>query len=146
MCNGFYPLICNTTHAKPNCKQSCIDNIITNNIEIVRNSYTLFSDISHRRSLILSNVTHKVHLLTNRLKPPQLSISYDFNNKNLQKLSIMFSTELYQSANKVPENFDELTMTYLIKNCIDSTITCKLQKPKFKKRNTAKSLDYTRDN
>ena len=127
MCNGFYPLISNTTHAKPNCKQSCIDNIITNNIEIVRNSYTLLSDISHHRSLILSTVTHKVHLPTNRLKPPQLSISYDFNNKNLEKLSIMLSTELYQSANKVPENFDELT--YLINNCIDST--CKLQKPKF---------------
>ena len=44
----------------------------------------------------------------------------------------MLSTELYQSANIVSENFDELT--YLIKNCIDST--CKLQKPKFTKRNT----------
>ena len=33
--NGFFPTISIVTHHKPNCKKSCIDNILTNRPELI---------------------------------------------------------------------------------------------------------------
>ena len=51
--HGFFPSISIATHVKPNCRKSCLDNILTNNPDSVLSSYTINSDISHHRSIIL---------------------------------------------------------------------------------------------
>ena len=54
LCNGFTPTISVATHLKPNTKLSCIDNILTNNVENVLKSGVIETHISHHRSLYLA--------------------------------------------------------------------------------------------
>ena len=49
MCNSFSPTISITTHNKPNCKKSCIDNILTKDCRSIISNRTIESDISHHK-------------------------------------------------------------------------------------------------
>ena len=44
--HGFFPSISIATHVKPNCRISCLDNILTNNPDLVLSSCTINSDIT----------------------------------------------------------------------------------------------------
>ena len=59
MCNGFNPIISCSTHNKPNCKNSCIDNIFVRNINIAING-TIKTDISHHKSLFSVSEIEKI--------------------------------------------------------------------------------------
>ena len=56
---GIYPLISVCTHVKPGCRETCIDNILSNSPSDVMVSGTIESDTSHHHAVFqLSNVTH----------------------------------------------------------------------------------------
>ena len=45
--NGSNPLISITTHFKPGCKPSCIDNILSNSTDTLKSSGVLKSNVNH---------------------------------------------------------------------------------------------------
>ena len=47
----FYPTISTVTHEKPGCKPSCLDNIITNDIESVISSRPIPNTITHHHQI-----------------------------------------------------------------------------------------------
>ena len=53
ICNGFNPVISVSTHCKPKCQKSCIDNIFIKNTESITKSGTIKTDISHHKTVFL---------------------------------------------------------------------------------------------
>ena len=45
--SGYSPLISTHTHEKPNCKATCIDNILSKNFEEILYTGTIESSVSH---------------------------------------------------------------------------------------------------
>ena len=68
--SGVFPLISRATHAKPNFKESCIDNILTNEVnsiilcgtieESVSNHYSIFSFMNIELTQIKKNLLHSI--------------------------------------------------------------------------------------
>ena len=69
LCNGFTPTISVGTHARPNSKISCIDNILVNKADNVRTSSVIETHISHHRSLFLA--MKPLHDTTTTLRNPK---------------------------------------------------------------------------
>ena len=124
---GMTPLISTSTHQKPGCQPSCIDNILTNDIENTVLSGTLSTGISHHHAVF--------HLLRsplmNKREQEQKHVQYyDYCNKNVDK----FLTSLTQELTiKPPLNFSDFSSAF--HNELDKA--CKLERPKCSKR-TAK--------
>ena len=53
ICNGFNPVISVSTHCKPKCQKSCIDNIFIKNTDSITNSGTIKTDISRHKTVFL---------------------------------------------------------------------------------------------
>ncbi len=123
--NGFAPIISIPTHERHNCKSSCIDNILTNNIESVIISGTL-NDNRIGDHIPIFEIS-KTELPKDK-KPQKCYQLYDFSNSNLNK----FVTELeWKIENLIPSTrFSEFTALY----CQTLDNTCKLSKPKLTKR------------
>ena len=122
--NGFSPLISIATHSRANCKQSCIDNILTNDPHSTLISGTLENNISHHLPVIqLSKI--KTPCRSKKDKHIQF---YNFSNKNITN----FINDLEQSVPLLQPsaNFSEFTTLY--NKTIDKH--CKLTKPKVTKR------------
>ena len=120
---GFCPLISIATHEKPGCKASCIDNIITNDIENVITSGTLKERITHH-SPIFNTFNWNVEV--NSEKTP-IKQYYDFCQSNVNGFLVDLEAEL---KTKIIHNFTEFHDTY--KNCIEKSF--KLETPKTSKR------------
>ena len=45
--NGFSPLISTHTHEQPNCRKTCIDNIITNNFDNIHTTGAILDKLSY---------------------------------------------------------------------------------------------------
>ena len=120
---GFYPTISTATHEKPGCKPSCIDNIITNDIESVITSGTIPNTITHHHQLfqIFESSTSKLH---NRSKTTQY---YDYCNSNVDKFVDHLSEEIGRTAIDSFGTFNKIFRENLDK-------TCKLEVPKCSKR------------
>ena len=121
---GMSPLISISTHHKPGCQPSCIDNILTNDIENSIVSGTLSTCIGHHHAVfnILSSPLAKGN--EPALKHVQY---YDYCNKNVDKFVEALSLELTKEQ---PVNFSEFFSVF--NNQLD--IACKLERPKCSKR------------
>ena len=120
---GFFPLISIATHEKPGCKPSCIDNIITNNVESVIASGTLKDRISHH-SPIFQIFDTNIGSTKANLKYKQY---YDYCQSNVDEFLNVLEHDL---DNQVIHNFTSFHNTF--RECIEKT--CKLQTPKCTKR------------
>ena len=120
---GFYPTISTITHEKPGCKPSCIDNIITNDIESVFVLVTIPNTITHHHQVfqIFESTTSK---LNNNNKITQY---YDYCNSNVEKFVQCLSEDIGKTD---IDNFK--TFTKIFQENLDKT--CKLQVPKCSKR------------
>ena len=125
---GLSPLISTSTHHKPGCKQSSIDNILTTNIENSICSGTITTCISHH------------HAVFNIFNSPLDSIEdherkyfqyYDYCATNVNKFIEVLDNELTSDP---PEDFS--TFLTLFNHQLDNA--CKLDRPKCSKR-TAKN-------
>ena len=125
---GLAPLISISTHEKPGCKQTCIDNIITNDIESLLYSGTLNTCISHHHAVF--NI-FKSPIITNTNNDSQKIYQYyDYNNKNVDRFVNQLESKL---SNEPPEDFSDFFSVF--NEQLDNA--CKLDRPKFSKR-TAK--------
>ena len=120
---GFFPLISLSTHEKPGCKASCIDNIITNDVENVISSGVLKDRISHH-SPVFQIFDRVAESTKNNLKYKQY---YDYCQSNVTEFLNVLECDL---SSQVIENFT--TFHTIFNDCIDKT--CKLETPKCTKR------------
>ena len=120
---GFFPLISLATHEKPGCNESCIDNLITNDVESIIAAGVLRDRISHH-SPIFQIFNRSVESTRNNLKYKQY---YDYCQSNVNNFLEKLEHDL---DNSVIENFT--TFHNIYKDCIDKT--CKLETPKCSKR------------
>ena len=126
---GMAPLISISTHHKPGCKETCIDNILTNSTDNVTHSGTISTCISHHLAIF---TIFKSPIVTNTYQSgPKHLQYYDYNNKNVNK----FVNELEVKLNsEPPKDFSEFFSHF--NDQLDKA--CKLDKPKSSKR-TAKN-------
>ncbi|NRB82007.1 MAG: hypothetical protein HRU38_25700, partial [Saccharospirillaceae bacterium] len=121
---GYAPLISTYTHDRPGSKNSCIDNILTNNTQSIVLSGTLSDNLSHHLPIFqFSNI--KVKTDTTKEKHVQY---YEFSCKKLNK----FVDDLSETVPglKASENFTDFTNTFM--TALDKN--CKLENPKTTKR------------
>ena len=126
MCNGFSPIISFSTHNKPNCKNSCIDDIFVRNITIANNG-TIKTDISHHKSLFSVSETEQTG--PTKTESNCFKVYHCYSKENLEKLSSYLLSNLEQTN---PTNISELAE--IIQRSIDEA--CKLRNPKSSKRNS----------
>lgn len=122
---GLSPVISIATHTRANCRPSCIDNILTTDIEQVVLSGCLSDQIGDHLPIfeitdinIESDFVNKKHVQY-----------YEFSNKNTNDFVTKLEKDL--STITTPSDFSEFTAIF--HNALDST--CKLTKPKVSKRN-----------
>ncbi len=122
---GIYPLISVCTHAKPGCRETCIDNILSNNPCDVIITGAIELDASHHRAVFqMSNFSHG-----NITKEAEKQY-YDFCNAKIE----LFLSDLEKYArplNHVFVTFDDFLAFYDQK--IDEFF--KLAEPILSKRN-----------
>ena len=124
----FSPLISTFTHAKPNCRKSSIDNILTNMPEKIIASGTIQESVSHHFPIFqFSNYTINSDTEANKAT----AILYDFSKQNIEKFvnEIGMKFEGVDVSNLTFSEFFEM-----FNDTLDDT--CKLDKPKFSKRNS----------
>ena len=129
LCNGFTPTISVGTHAKPNYKISCIDNILVNKADNVRTSGVIETHISHHRSLFLAMKPLHDTTTTLRNPKPKMVVKYDYSKENLNRLTTLLNEKL--CCNTHINTFNDFI------NVFSTSIneTCKLKVIKFSKRN-----------
>ena len=123
--NGLSPLISIATHCRPNCKASCIDNIISNETDSVLITGTLIDNITHHLPVFQFS-----EIATPTSSKETHTQFFDFSNKNVNS----FVEDLSQSLPELnpSENFADFTS--LFEKILDKH--CKLSKPKVTKRTT----------
>ena len=127
LANELYPLISLATHEKPHCKKTCIDNILTNNIDHIIQSGTLIDKLAHHSPIFsLSNIN--VNSDSNDQDIP--TQYYDFSNVNVSKFLNKLSTNTTKLHNKHSLEFSEFSNVF--HEVLDET--CKLENPKTSKR------------
>ena len=123
MSRGFFPLISIATHVKPGCKPSCIDNLITNDIENILISGIIEEKISHHFPVF--------HIFNSDMKPIKNTSKYiqyyDYCNSNVDNFVTSIENEL---------NFYEITNfdMFIEKFRQQLDNNCKLDVPKESKR------------
>ena len=125
--SGYSPLISTYTHQKPNCKTTCIDNILTKNFEDILYTGTVETAISHHFPVFqFSSIETNPNFNTEAYVQ-----HYDFCKSNLE----IFNLELTKSLESNPKAYTEFSV---FNDIIDDTIdaTCKLKQPKTSKRNS----------
>ena len=122
--SGFTPLISLHTHEKPNCRKTCIDNIITNDIDNVLMSGTITDKLSHH--LPIFQITSIGSFGSTDENESTLQY-YDFRNSKINKFVTALENE---SINNPPPDFDSFHTTF---NMVLDKI-CKLDKPRSSKR------------
>ena len=120
---GFYPLISVMTHEKPGCTPSCIDSIITNDLDNIIASGTIKDKITHHHPIFLALNTD---LDQNNCKIKYKQY-YDYCNSNVDKFAQTLSNSL---DNTVMNCFDSFIDTF--NTAFDKCF--KLETPKCTKR------------
>ena len=122
---GLTPVISIATHLRANCRPSCIDNILTSDIEQVVLSGCISDQIGDHVPIfeitdinIGSDTGSKKHVQC-----------YEFSNKNMTEFVARLQHDL--GSITTPSDFSEFTNIF--HTALDST--CKLTKPKVSKRN-----------
>ena len=120
---GFFPLVSLATHEKPGCKPSCIDNVLSNDVESIVATGTLKDLVTHH-SAIFQIFNRNLESSKNNQKYKQY---YDYCQSNIDQFLCALVNEL---DNNAIANFTEFHDIY--KECIDRK--CKLEVPKCSKR------------
>ena len=127
--SGFIPTISLYTHNKPDCRKTCIDNILVNNPEKISISGTIKESMSHSHHLPIFQVT-KLLCDEADCNPTTDTQYYDFCNSNIAQ----FVTNLDDTIkNTNTDNIDFSDFSYIYTSVLDNT--CKLKVPKVTKRN-----------
>ena len=122
--NGFAPTISIPTHERIHCQSSCIDNILTNQIESAVISGTISEKIGdHLPIFEMTNIP----VIQNKQSEKRM-IFHDYSNANLNK----FVQELTMKIPhlEISDKFSDFTE--LFGNTLDAA--CKLDQPKVSKR------------
>ena len=122
--NGLYPSISIATNFRPNCKSTCIDNILVTNIDNIALSGVLQDRIGEHAFIFSFTSTPTLKIKTNERHVRH----YDYSNAKLKN----FVSELEVKVNELSPatNFSEFV------DCFSRTLDkhCKLEKPKTTKR------------
>ena len=121
---GFSPAISVSTHEKPFCKPTCIDNIFTNEIENTICSGTLKLNISHHHAIFQINSCLNHTPAKSQSTPTQY---YDYCSSNVEAFLTAITDELNSNP---PENFSSFYNTF--QEHLDKAF--KLDQPKCSKR------------
>jgi hypothetical protein len=119
---GYTPLISLYTHEKTGCRESCIDNILTNEIESVLLSGTIKDKLLHHLP-IFQIIDWKI---TSKDKVKTIQY-YDYCNSNIENFVSSLDMELKDNPPPEFSSFDKKFREIMDK-------TCKLDKPKCSKR------------
>lgn len=120
--SGYYPTISTYTHERPNCRSSCIDNILTNNIGSILLSGTLINKVSDHLPIFSFIDVHE------SLEGGKYTQYYDYSKQNIENFINELPKELDES---LETDFDMFVDKF--SKLIDNH--CKLDKPKTSKRN-----------
>ena len=131
--NGFSPLISTYTHQQPNCKKTCIDNILTNCFDNIHSTGSIVDNISHH--LPVFQISYLDAGSTNSYKPEKYVQYYDFSNSNVDTFVNELSTHTFSWSNNPDEDFTTFISTF--STVLDNS--CKLVKPKVTKRNNVQN-------
>ena len=93
--NSLFPTISLTTHAKPGCRKTCIDNIFTNSPTMVTLSGKIETNISHHNSIF-----HITCIDQEKSEKAALTIHYDYSSSNTN----LFIEKLEQDISKCSDN------------------------------------------
>ena len=122
--NGLSPVISIPTHQRLNCNPSCIDNILTSDIDKIMISGTITDSIGDHMPIFEFS---KIYLTCESNKNKHVKY-YEYSNANLGKFVQKLEQDL--SSLSISENFGEFTEVF--HRALDET--CKLEKPKVTKR------------
>ena len=150
---SFCPLISTYTHQRPDCNQTCIDNILTNKPEYVTHSGTIANRLSHHLPIFQFSSIKSPKTWSEQFKQ-----YYEYSNSKIKSFidlldltlnSPQRETETNQSIDDVttntnktsrPSDYDFITCTASLENfitiyqqCLD--LSCKLKTPKTSRRN-----------
>ena len=122
--NGYAPVISIATHERPNCKGTCIDNILTNDIENISLSGTVSDKIGdHSPIFEFTKIP-----MANEQKAEKHTQYYNFSNSNVDK----FVDELACRVSGLSPSTKFSDFTDVYGTILDKT--CKLDRPKVTKR------------
>ena len=123
--SGLAPVISIATHSRANCTPSCIDNILTNDIEKTLLSGTI-SDSSSDHMPVFE--ISSIYFVDGSSKDKFVKY-YEYSNQNLEKFVEKLDHELSVHC-VTAENFAEFV--HIFQSSLDAT--CKLETPKTTKR------------
>ena len=126
--SNFTPLISIYTHEKPGCRQTCIDNIHTNNDDDVVISGTISEHISHHLPIFQFSKL----LCPSKIRNQKYTQYYNFSTFNIKS----FVKQLEETTENlvVNEYFSNFSTFHdIFTKTVDET--CKLDTPKTTKRN-----------
>ena len=119
--SGFAPLISISTHEKPGCEKTCIDNIVCNYFDNIIFSGTIMDRLSHHLPIFsfskIKQITNDRDTASNTL--PQ----FDYSNENMEK----FSEKIKKTFCITPEynyNFSGFAKTFcdiINETCLSKT-------------------------
>ena len=119
---GFAPLISIHTHEKPGCNGTCIDNMLTNDVDSVLLSGTIKDKLLHH--LPIFQIFDWKNVSSNKVKHMQY---YDYCNSNVDNFIKTLERKLNENP---PQEFSSFFKKF--HKVMDDT--CKLDKPKCSKR------------
>ena len=115
----MFPLISKVTHTRPNCRGTCIDNILTTEPINVNLTGIIEQSLSHHSSVFaISKLSHSY------AKKEAVALNYELFVKSLENLSV-------EGENSLGDNLDDFLNIFNTK--IDEFF--KLDQPKISKRN-----------
>lgn len=122
---GMFPTISLATHSKPNCRSTCIDNILTNETDAVILSGTVEDSISHHKPIFhITTISH-----CHNTQKQAITQYYDYSNKKID--SFVADLASLSDTDKFGTTFSDFHM--LFNSTIDKHF--KLDKPRVSKRN-----------
>ena len=127
--HGFFPLISIPTHSTSVKQCSCIDNIITNDIESVLMSGVI-DDVGSNHKPIVGMFSLNMSGNSADPKPKQVQ-NYSFSKANVESLILDLESKAESLTGIEAPNFEEFFDIF--SKAVDSH--CKLEKPKITKRN-----------
>ena len=121
---GLFPLISKFTHSRPNCRKTCIDNIMTTNPLCVEVTGTIEESVSHHSTVFsISNMLH------GSSGKEAVAVHYDYSESKTELF--INNLEKMSCENQLGHDLEDFLNIYNAK--IDEIF--KLKQPKFSKRN-----------
>ena len=99
---GLFPLISKVTHTRPNCRGTCIDNILTNEPINVNLTGTIEQSLSHHSSVFaISKLSHSY------AKKEAVALNYDFSESKTELFVKSLENLSDESENSLGDDLDD---------------------------------------